>query len=70
MSRKANCYDNATMESFWSTLKVELVYRRSFQTRQEAQEEIFRYIETFYNSRRLHSSLGYRSPVDYENQNN
>lgn len=70
MSRKANCYDNATMESFWSTLKVELVYRRTFQTRQEAEAEIFRYIETFYNRWRLHSSLGYRSPLDYENQNN
>ncbi len=70
MSRKANCYDNATMESFWSTLKTELVYRYRFETRSEARQAIFDYIETFYNRRRLHSSLGYKSPVDFENQNN
>lgn len=70
MSRKANCYDNATMESFWSTLKTELVYRGRFRTRSEARQAIFDYIETFYNRCRLHSSLGYKSPVDFENQNN
>lgn len=70
MSRKANCYDNAAMESFWSTLKLELVYRREFATHAQARSEIFSYIETFYNSRRLHSSLGYVSPADYENRNN
>jgi transposase InsO family protein len=68
MSRKANCYDNATMESFWSTLKHELVYRRTFKTRTEARQAIFDFIEVFYNRQRLHSSLGYRSPVDFENQ--
>jgi len=70
MSRKANCYDNATMESFWSTLKLELVYRNEFITRDEAKSEIFNYIETFYNRTRIHSSLGYYSPIDFENQNN
>jgi putative transposase len=66
MSRTANCYDNATMESFWSTLKHELVYRRHFATRQEAMTAIFAYIEGFYNRRRLHSALGYQSPLDFE----
>jgi len=70
MSRKANCYDNASMESFWSTLKAELVYRYKFETRADARRAIFDYIETFYNRRRLHSSVGYKSPVDFENQNN
>lgn len=70
MSRKGNCYDNAAMESFWSTLKHELVYRRSFATRAQARQAIFEFIEGFYNRRRLHSSLGYRSPIDFENQNN
>lgn len=70
MSRKGNCYDNAAMESFWSTLKLELVYRRDFQTRSEARAQIFDYIETFYNRKRSHSSLNYRSPVDFELQNN
>lgn len=69
MSRKANCYDNAAMESFWSTLKNELVYRCHFRTRAEARQAIFDYIEIFYNRRRLHSALGYKSPVDFENQN-
>jgi putative transposase len=70
MSRQGNCYDNATMESFWSTLKMELVYRRVFLTRSQAEREIFHYIETFYNRQRTHSALGYRSPVDFELQNN
>jgi transposase InsO family protein len=70
MSRKANCYDNAAMESFWSTLKLELVYRQQFATRAQARMEIFDYIETFYNPKRLHSSLGYCSPVDFENRAN
>ena len=70
MSRKGNCYDNATMESFWSTLKHELVYRRTFKTHAEARQAIFEFIEVFYNRQRLHSSLGYRSPIDFENQNN
>lgn len=70
MSRKGNCYDNAAMESFWSTLKLELVYRRTFATRGHARQEIFDYIETFYNRQRIHSALGYLSPVDFENKNN
>jgi transposase InsO family protein len=70
MSRTACCYDNAAMESFWSTLKHELVYRRRFKTRTEAAQAIFDFIETFYNRRRLHSSLQYQSPVDFENQTN
>jgi transposase InsO family protein len=70
MSRKGNCYDNAAMESFWSTLKLELVYRRDFQTHTHARSEIFDYIEVFYNRQRSHSALNYLSPVDFELQNN
>jgi putative transposase len=70
MSRKGNCYDNATMESFWSTLKLELVYRSRFATRSQARSQIFDYIESFYNRQRVHSALGYRSPVDFETKNN
>ena len=70
MSGKGNCYDNAVMESFWSTLKLELVYRRDFQTRAHARSEIFDYIELFYNRLRSHSALNYLSPVDFELQNN
>jgi putative transposase len=70
MSRRGNCYDNATMESFWATLKLELVYRRCFDTRAQARSQIFDYIETFYNRQRAHSALNYQSPVDFENQNN
>jgi len=70
MSRKGNCYDNASMESFWSTLKLELVYRRDFVSRRQARSEIFDYIECFYNRQRSHSALNFRSPVDFELQNN
>ena len=70
MSRRACCYDNAAMESFWSTLKRELVYRRDFLTHEEARREIFAYIETRYNRKRLHSSLDYLSPINFENQLN
>jgi transposase InsO family protein len=70
MSRKGNCYDNATMESFWSTLKLELVYRGRFATRAEARTRIFDFIEVFYNRQRLHSALNYHSPVDFELINN
>jgi transposase InsO family protein len=66
MSRRGNCYDNAYVESFFHTLKVELVHRRKFRTRAEASAAIFEYIEVWYNRRRLHSSLGYLSPIDYE----
>jgi len=70
MSRPGNCYDNAAMESFWATLKTELFADYIPKTRIEAQRMIFEYIETFYNRRRLHSSLGYQSPVDFENNLN
>lgn len=70
MSRTANCYDNATMESFWSTLKHELIYRANFRTRAQASAAIFEFIEVFYNQTRLHSSLNYLSPVDFEQHNN
>ncbi|MEI6343486.1 MAG: IS3 family transposase, partial [Verrucomicrobiota bacterium] len=61
-----NCYDNASMEAFWSTLKHELVYRTDFLTHDEASLQIFEYIARFYNTRRLHSSIGYLSPADFE----
>jgi transposase InsO family protein len=66
MSRRGNCYDNAAMESFWSSLKRELVHRCDFATRAEAKAAIFEWIEVFYNRERLHSALGYQSPVDFE----
>jgi len=66
MSRKGNCWDNAPMESFFATLKAELVYREQFKTRQEAKAKIFEYIEVFYNRQRRHSTLGNISPVDFE----
>ncbi len=68
MSRKGDPYDNAVAESFFRTLKVELVYRRRFRTRSEAKAAIVEYIEWFYNSRRRHSSLGYLSPNEFERQ--
>jgi putative transposase len=70
MSRAGNCYDNATMESFWSTLKFELVYREHFATHAQARLRLFDYIEVFYNRQRLHSALNYLSPVDFELLNN
>lgn len=70
MSRKANCYDNAHMESFWATLKTEGLPRQSCATRAEARLAVFDYVHTFYNRTRLHSALGYRSPVDFEQQTN
>ena len=66
MSAAGCCYDNAAMESFWSTLKTEGLQDKDFSTQQEAELAIFDYIETFYNPRRLHSALGYQSPVDFE----
>lgn len=65
MSRKGNCYDNAMAESFFKTLKAELIYQNKYQTRQEAKQDIFEYIEVFYNRKRLHSALGYRTPIEY-----
>ncbi len=66
MSRKGNCWDNAHCESFFHSLKTELVYRTNFKTREEAKQAIFEWIETWYNRQRLHSSLGYMSPAEYE----
>nr|WP_088073516.1 MULTISPECIES: IS3 family transposase [Bacillaceae] len=66
MSRKGNCYDNACMESFFSSLKKELVYRQKFENREVAAKEIWKYIMSFYNARRSHSTLGYVSPNEYE----
>ena len=66
MSRRGNCYDNAAMESFWATLKAECFGRTIPATRKQARLMVFDYIETFYNPVRLHSSLGFQSPVEYE----
>ena len=66
MSRKGNCWDNACVESFFGTLKRELVYHRHYATRDEAKQDIFEYIEVFYNRMRRHSTLGYHSPAEYE----
>jgi len=68
MSRKGNCYDNAPMESFWGTLKNELVHHRRYKTREEAIKEISEYIEIFYNRQRRQARLGYLSPASYERQ--
>jgi putative transposase len=70
MSRKGNCYDNAFIESFWSTLKYELVYHQRFATYAAARTAIFDYIETFYNRTRLHFSLAYLSPISFESNLN
>jgi putative transposase len=70
MSRKGDCWDNAVVESFNATIKTELVHRTKWQTREEARAAIYKYIETWYNCKRLHSTLGYRSPDDFENDEN
>jgi len=70
MSRKGNCYDNAAMEAFWSTLKREAMAESATWSKDRVRRELFEYIEGDYNRSRLHSSLGYQSPVDFENQNN
>lgn len=66
MSRKGNCYDNAAVESFFSTLKNELVHDQDFLTREEAQAAVIEFIEVFYNRQRLHQTLGYVSPVQFK----
>ena len=66
MSAKGRCYDNAVAESFFHSLKVELIYGRRFTSREEAMSAIFRYVEGYYNTRRIHSALDYVSPADYE----
>ncbi len=68
MSRKGDCYDNAPMESFWGTLKNDLVHHRRYGTRREAVREISEYIEIFYNRQRRQARLGYLSPAAYERQ--
>ena len=66
MSGRADCYDNAPMESFFHTLKTELVYHQHYATREEARRDIFAYIEGFYNRTRRHSAIGYLSPIEME----
>lgn len=66
MSKKGDCWDNAVAESFFHTLKIELVHHCDFETREEARAEIFEYIEVFYNRQRLHSSNGYEAPLTFE----
>jgi transposase InsO family protein len=69
MSRPGQCWDNAVAESFFATLKLELIYTRSWPSIAQARHAVFDYIEVFYNQRRLHTTLGYLSPADYENRN-
>jgi len=66
MSRKGDCWDNAMMESFFGSLKTEWVYGKQYQTREEARQDVFKYIEMFYNSSRRHAALGYISPAEFE----
>ena len=66
MSRRGDCWDNAVAESFFATLKLDLIFRRTFRTRREARQAIYRYIEVFYNRQRSHSYLGYLSPAKFE----
>jgi putative transposase len=68
MSRRGNCWDNAVAESFFATLRVELVHEASWATRQAARAEVFEYIEVVYNGQRRHSALGYLSPRAFERQ--
>ena len=70
MSRKGNCYDNAAMEAFWSTLKREALEASDQWTKDRVRRELFEFIEATYNRSRLHSSLGYQSPVDFEQKTN
>jgi putative transposase len=66
MSRKGNCWDNAMMESFFGSLKTECVYQQKYKTREQAKQDLFKYIEIFYNRKRRHASLGYISPEEFE----
>jgi transposase InsO family protein len=66
MSRKGNCWDNAPAESFFHTLKAEVVHHRHYTTREEAKRDIFSYIESYYNHTRIHSSIGYITPEQME----
>lgn len=69
MSRRGNCWDNAAMESFFSSLKTERTSRKNYATRDEARADVFDYIESFYNAKRQHSTLGYMSPAQFEAAN-
>lgn len=66
MSRKGNCYDNAFAETFFATLKKELIYRSEYKTKEEAKKSIFEFIEVWYNRKRIHSSIGYLTPIQFE----
>jgi len=66
MSRSGNCWDNAAMESFFSSLKIERIGNRIYRTRDEARSDVFDYIECFYNPKRRHSTIGYLSPMEFE----
>jgi putative transposase len=68
MCRKGDCWDKAPVESFFSTLKMERIYLRRYETRREAKTDIFEYMEAFYNRRRIHTSLGGQSPAAYESK--
>lgn len=68
MSRSGNCWDNAAMESFFSSLKTERTANKMYRTRDQAKADVFDYIERFYNPRRRHSTLGYLSPIEFERQ--
>jgi transposase InsO family protein len=66
MSRTGNAYDNAPMESFFASLKTELIHHRHYQSRRQAKSDIFEFIEVFYNRQRLHAAIGYKSPAEFE----
>src|SRR4249919_4371511 len=68
MSRSGNVWDNAAMESFFSSLKIERTARKTYRTRDQAKADVFDYIERFYNPRRRHSTIGYLSPMEFERQ--
>jgi len=68
MSRKGDCWDNAVMESFFHTMKTEHTYFERYQSRVEARSKLFDYIEVFYNRQRKHSTLGYKSPLAFEEE--
>jgi putative transposase len=68
MSGKGECWDNAVAERFFATVKKELVHRRAWETRRELARVLFEYIEVYYNRRRLHSTLGYRTPIEVEEE--
>jgi transposase InsO family protein len=70
MGRKGDCFDNAVVESFFSTLKRKLLLENVFHTRQEGRIQVFEYLEVFYNRQRRHSTLGYKTPLEVEKLNN